>query len=262
MLLDPRAGTRRRDGVAGPVSMKVVRPCVSIAHRSRTKCRDRLSDESVGALGYVACGSSPGWGDDTPGRMAGWFIARLVVYWARDPPLVPSEERAMTSWRWDRAGNGRLKGGFSVRVVVFAAAVAMTFALAGATARAIEPQVVFELQAAAGVQRAVRCCRRPRAGLTVTPIYWAPSGGKHAFPAGLRASSMATSPTSPRRAAAPATCTRSTPSTTRPSAARRPRSVYRIQAGTPIVDTDAFPSNGCTPASGYTACITDRSAAD
>jgi hypothetical protein len=33
---------------------------------------------------------------------------------------------------------------------------------------------------------------------------------------------------------------------------------YRIRAGTPIVDTDAYPSNGCTPASGYTACLTDH----
>ena len=30
-----------------------------------------------------------------------------------------------------------------------------------------------------------------------------------------------------------------------------------MTAGTPIIDTGAFPSNGCTPASGYSACITD-----
>jgi hypothetical protein len=32
---------------------------------------------------------------------------------------------------------------------------------------------------------------------------------------------------------------------------------YKIRAGTPVVATDAFPSNGCTPAHGYAACLTD-----
>ena len=32
---------------------------------------------------------------------------------------------------------------------------------------------------------------------------------------------------------------------------------YKITAGTPVVDTDAYPANGCKPAPGFTACITD-----
>ena len=163
----------------------------------------------------------------------------------------------MTSWRWDRAGSGRLKRGFPVRVVAFAAALPMTLALAGATARAIEPQACSSCQPPL-VYSNGPVLMTTSAGLTVTPIYWAPSGGNHAFPTGFERvvdgyiANVAAASGSTSNVYSIDTEYYDTGGGAKTSIG------YRIQAGTPIVDSGAFPNNGCTPASGYTVCITDH----
>ena len=96
------------------------------------------------------------------------------------------------------------------------------------------------------------------AGLTVTPVYWAPSGGTHAFPAGFE--SIVDGYIANVAAASGATSNvYSVDSEYYDTVGGAKASIaYRIRAGTPIVDMGAFPGNGCTPASGYTACVTDK----
>ena len=93
------------------------------------------------------------------------------------------------------------------------------------------------------------------AGLTIIPIYWAPKG--YAFPAnyesiinGYITNIAAASGSNSNVFSIAAEYYEDLNGTKAPV-------VYRFHAGTPIVDTDAYPSNGCKPASGYTACITD-----
>jgi hypothetical protein len=94
-------------------------------------------------------------------------------------------------------------------------------------------------------------------GLTVTPIYWQPSGGSYAFPAvyetvlnGYIANVAAASGSADNVYSI---------DTEYYDKSNRAKTyvTYKIKAGTPIVDGDPFPPNGCMPASGYTACITD-----
>jgi hypothetical protein len=94
-------------------------------------------------------------------------------------------------------------------------------------------------------------------GLTVTPIYWEPSGGKYAFPAGYE--SIVNTFIANAAAASGSTSNSFSVSTEyyQDIGGTKTSVKYVIHAGTPIVDTDAFPANGCTPASGHTACITD-----
>ena len=95
------------------------------------------------------------------------------------------------------------------------------------------------------------------AGVTVTPVFWQPSGGKYAFPAGYESiidgfvANVAAASGSTSNVFSIATEYSEDIGGTKASIS------YTIHAGTPIVDTDAFPGNGCTPAHGYPVCITD-----
>jgi hypothetical protein len=95
-------------------------------------------------------------------------------------------------------------------------------------------------------------------GLTVTPVYWQPSGGPYAFPAVYERvlngyiANVAAASGSPDNVYSIDT------EYYDKSNGAKTYVTYKITAGTPIVDGDPFPPNGCTPASGYTACITDE----
>jgi hypothetical protein len=137
----------------------------------------------------------------------------------------------------------------------FAAAMATTFALAGAPARAIEPAVC------SGCKPPLVYGNGPvlpmnNGGLTVTPIYWEP-GGKYKFPAGYE--NIINTFIVNVAAASGSTTNAFSVSTEyyQDIGGARTSVTYAIHAGTPIVDTDAFPSNGCKPASGHTGCFTD-----
>ncbi|MCL2418060.1 MAG: EXORDIUM family protein [Conexibacteraceae bacterium] len=162
----------------------------------------------------------------------------------------------MRSWT-ERAEEVTYRRGFVIRMAGFAIAAAMTFALAGATARAIEPQACSSCQPPMAYNNGA-VLMATSAGLTVTPIYWAPSGTNYAFPSGFE-------PIVDGYIANVAAASGSTSNVYSidteyydMSGGSKTSIVYRIQAGPKIVDSGAFPSNGCTPASGYTVCITDK----
>jgi hypothetical protein len=94
-------------------------------------------------------------------------------------------------------------------------------------------------------------------GLTVTPIYWEPSGGQYKFPAGYEdiingyiANVAAGSGSSDNVYSVDTEYSQNINGTTTAI-------TYDIKSGTPLVETDPLPSNGCPLDSGYTACITD-----
>ena len=92
-------------------------------------------------------------------------------------------------------------------------------------------------------------------GLTITPIYWVPSGS--ALPSDYERI-LNTYVANVAAASNSATNVYSI-DTEYYDVVHGVKSyvTYHYKAGSPIVDTDAYPANGCTPATGYTACITD-----
>ncbi len=96
----------------------------------------------------------------------------------------------------------------------------------------------------------------PAAGLTITPIYWIPSATTQ-FPAGYQ--SLINGYISNIAAASLSTSNVYSVTSQYYSIAGTTKTFlrYKYTAGTPIVDTQPFPPNGCTPVSGYTNCITD-----
>lgn len=94
------------------------------------------------------------------------------------------------------------------------------------------------------------------AGLTITPIYWIPSTTTQ-FPAGYE--SLINGYISNIAAASLTTGNVYSVTSQYYSIAGTTKTFlrYKYTAGTPIVDTQPFPSNGCTPVSGFTNCITD-----
>jgi hypothetical protein len=94
------------------------------------------------------------------------------------------------------------------------------------------------------------------AGVTVTPIYWEP-GGKYKFAAsyedvinGYVSDVAAASGQDNNVYSVPTEYYQVVGGVKTPFK-------YVIHAGTPIVDTTPFPSDGCTADKGYTACLTD-----
>lgn len=73
----------------------------------------------------------------------------------------------------------------------------------------------------------------------------------------MRASSIGSSPTSPPRAGLNSNVFSSATEYYQNIGGTKTSISDAIRAGTPIADTDAFPSNGCTPARGYPVCSTD-----
>jgi len=93
------------------------------------------------------------------------------------------------------------------------------------------------------------------AGLTITPVYWQPSG--YSFPAGFEQIlngyianiAAASGKTDNVYSVAAEYYEKVNGAKTSVD--------YAFKAGTRMVDTNPFPANGCTPASGYSACLTD-----
>ena len=96
------------------------------------------------------------------------------------------------------------------------------------------------------------------AGLTVTPIFWQPVGGPYTFPPKYESiidgyvQNVAAASGTEANVYSVGTeyydVTGNVPVFIK----------YNIHAGGPVVDTDAFPADGCHPAPGYKACITDK----
>lgn len=91
--------------------------------------------------------------------------------------------------------------------------------------------------------------------VTITPIFWAPDG--FAFPSsytrivdGYITDVAAASGTSSNVYSINTEYSETVGQTTS-------QIQYQIHAGTAITDTSPFPSGGCTPSAGYTACVTD-----
>lgn len=94
-------------------------------------------------------------------------------------------------------------------------------------------------------------------GLSVTPIYWEPSGGQYKFPAGYEdiingyiTDVAAASGSSDNVYSVDTEYSQDMNGT-------KTAVTYNISAGTPIVDDGGLPASGCHVDSGYTACITD-----
>jgi hypothetical protein len=94
-------------------------------------------------------------------------------------------------------------------------------------------------------------------GLTVTPIYWEPSGGQYKFPSGYESiingyiADVAAGSGSSNNVYSVAT------EYTQTVNGNKTAISYDIKAGTPVTDTSDLPSDGCPVDSGLTACITD-----
>ena len=94
-------------------------------------------------------------------------------------------------------------------------------------------------------------------GLTITPIWWQPGGGRHVFPSVYEhlldqyVHDIAAASGSTDNVFSVLTEYYETVD------GLKKYITYKFTAGTPIVDTAAFPANGCKPAPGNSACITD-----
>jgi hypothetical protein len=95
------------------------------------------------------------------------------------------------------------------------------------------------------------------AGLTVTPVFWQPLGGRYVFPA--KYESIIDSYIANVAAASGSTDNVYSVATEyyEVTAGVKTYIRYHMHAGGPIVDTDPFPPQDCSPAPGFTGCITD-----
>jgi hypothetical protein len=95
-------------------------------------------------------------------------------------------------------------------------------------------------------------------GLTVTPIFWEPSGARYVFPA--KYENIIESYIANVAAASGNPDNVYSIDTEYYQVVQGVKQFvhYRIRSGATIIDTDAFPPDGCRPAPGYTACLTDR----
>jgi hypothetical protein len=124
-------------------------------------------------------------------------------------------------------------------------------------AQAIEPAVCWGCKPPLVYTSGGLVMSASAAGVTVTPIFWEPSGGQYKFPSsyeriidGFILDVAVASPSTANVFSVP------TEYYQQVGGAKTSVS-YRIFAGAPFIDTAAFPSNGCAPAPGYTACISD-----
>lgn len=166
---------------------------------------------------------------------------------------MPRERRVDRSRR-----SRRIRLGVVVPVVV--ACLAAPVGQVGA-ARPLRAEPTIEPQVCSGCNPPLVYLGGPvlsTSTLTVSPVYWQPKGAPNPFPAGYES-------IIDRYVANVAAASGSTDNVYSIDSeyyekvdGRRTFATYSIHAGTPIVDTNPFPGNGCTPASGYTACITDN----
>ena len=160
----------------------------------------------------------------------------------------------------------RLRAGAFGAVLVFGACGAPTTAVAaeGAALQApapaaevpdswgtIEPQVCASCTPPLVYFRGPVMSTNGGAGLTVTPMWWQPSGGRYTFPAIYE--SLIDQYIADVAAASSSTDNIYSIDTEYYEVVGGLKTYvsYKITAGTPVVDTDAYPANGCKPAPGY-----------
>ncbi len=99
-------------------------------------------------------------------------------------------------------------------------------------------------------------------GVTITPIWWQPRGGRFKFPSVYQ--DLLDQYTTDIAAASGSTDNVYSINTEYYAVVGGVKTyiTYKITAGTPLEDTDAFPANGCKPAPGYSACLTDAQLRD
>jgi hypothetical protein len=98
--------------------------------------------------------------------------------------------------------------------------------------------------------------------LTVTPIYWVPTGGSYSFPAGYESLLNQFNSDAAASSGQPTNVFSNVEQYTNSASAHLH---YVLHAGAPVTDTNAFPTSGCTPDSGqiwsdgtsYSECITN-----
>jgi hypothetical protein len=127
---------------------------------------------------------------------------------------------------------------------------------AGRSNPKIEPQVCSSCRPPLDYGGGPVLAANTTGGLTVTPIFWAPTG--YEFPAGYeRIIDGYVSNVAAASGTTDNVYSVDTEYYDKTNGAKTYVS-YKITAGTPIDDGDAFPASGCTPASGYRACIKDE----
>ncbi len=93
--------------------------------------------------------------------------------------------------------------------------------------------------------------------LTITPVYWAPSGWSQPFPSSYQPivdgfiHNLAVASGSSKDVLSVATQYYQSTNGAKADVS------YALKAGQSITDNDPFPSGGCSPGSGYEACVTD-----
>jgi hypothetical protein len=120
----------------------------------------------------------------------------------------------------------------------------------------IEPQVCSSCKPPLIYQGGPVLSTNGPGGLTVTPLWWQP-GGKYTFPASY--TNILDGYISDVAAASGTTDNVYSVDTEYYQVVDGLKQfiTYKITAGTPLLDSDAFPANGCKPAPGYSACLND-----
>ena len=96
------------------------------------------------------------------------------------------------------------------------------------------------------------------AGLTITPIYWVPAGSSYSFPARYQ-QILNTFLTNVAAASGEADNFNSVDTEYyQVSGGATMYVTYHFTAGSPVTDSNPFPSSGCKLASGATVCLTDQ----
>ncbi len=95
-------------------------------------------------------------------------------------------------------------------------------------------------------------------GLTVTPVYWAPSGTSYKFPGNYETIINGFVSNVAAASGSNSNVFSVDQEYYEVFDGAEIYSGYDIKAGSPVVDTDPFPSNGCKPIGGNTVCLTDQ----
>jgi hypothetical protein len=100
------------------------------------------------------------------------------------------------------------------------------------------------------------------AGLTVAPVYWAPAGTSYQLPAGYESIINAYVTNVAAASGQDNNVYSVDEEYYQDTNGAKTYSNYDVKAGSPIVDTDAFPQSGCKATGGNSACLTDQQLRD
>lgn len=124
--------------------------------------------------------------------------------------------------------------------------------------RAIEPQICSTCAPPLTYHGGPVLSTSAPAGLTVTPIFWQPLGGSYVFPPKYE-SIIDTFITNVAAASGTRDNVFSVDTEYYQLAGTAKQYIsYDVHAQGPVVDTDPFPANGCQPAPGFRACLSDK----